>query len=267
MADVQTPGEVFGLGDGWSLQTDLPNDRGDGVHVVKAPELMQFSSSGFSLQQIDGSSTSQTALCFRTSVGGATTEHSHYPRTELRELPANGGWSITDSIAHDFEALLAVQRLPEGKPAVVVVQIHGEGTCKCEILKLRARRYGSNAPNSFTLEARVKGDAAGGELSEVGLPLGEHTLGTPVRVHARVKGGVLSVRVGQERVTHDYRYGKFLEWDSQGLGNQYYWKLGSYCQCSLDEAATPDEFAEVCFWGWSLAHGEQRQEHYVQEPE
>lgn len=65
-------------------------------------------------------------LVFRAPVNGATTKGSNYPRSELRELTDAGtpaGWSADDG-THWTEITAAFTAVPQGKPDVVVAQVH-----------------------------------------------------------------------------------------------------------------------------------------------
>lgn len=72
-------------------------------------------------------STSDSGIAFRAPVDGVTTSGSHYPRSELREMAADGstpaGWSSTSG-AHAMRVVEAFTHLPSGKSELVGAQIH-----------------------------------------------------------------------------------------------------------------------------------------------
>ena len=67
-------------------------------------------------------------VAFRAPVGGATTGNSSYPRSELREMSADGrreaGWTNASG-RHIMTINQAITATPRAKPHVVAGQIHG----------------------------------------------------------------------------------------------------------------------------------------------
>jgi hypothetical protein len=74
--------------------------------------------------------TPDSGIAFRAPVNGVTTSGSHYPRSELREMSADGstpaGWSATAG-AHAMRVVEAFTHLPSGKSELVGAQIHDAG--------------------------------------------------------------------------------------------------------------------------------------------
>lgn len=65
-------------------------------------------------------------LLFRAPVDGVTTSGSGYPRSELREMNANGtkaAWSSRKGW-HNLSGAAEIRKLPGRKPSVVIAQIH-----------------------------------------------------------------------------------------------------------------------------------------------
>lgn len=101
---------------------------------------------------------------FRAHVGGATTNGSGYPRSELREMNYRGNeasWS-SGSGTHTMEVDLRVTQLPPVKSHVTVLQIHdGDDdviTFRLENQKLFLEIDGSDGPvatSSYSLGQRV----------------------------------------------------------------------------------------------------------------
>lgn len=102
---------------------------------------------------------------FRAHVGGATTNGSGYPRTELREMNYRGNeasWS-SGSGTHTMEVDLRVTALPPVKSHITIAQIHdGDDdviTFRLEGSKLFLEIDGSDGPtatSSYSLGQRVK---------------------------------------------------------------------------------------------------------------
>jgi hypothetical protein len=65
-------------------------------------------------------------VAFRAPVTGSTTKGSNYPRSELRELGADGSPAAWSSSAgtHSIAVMEAFTALPKGKPELVGLQIH-----------------------------------------------------------------------------------------------------------------------------------------------
>ena len=106
----------------WKLQ--LPEDTARPGHPdeVKQPELENFSHPSFFFL-----SKKHDALVFRAPCGGATTKNSKYPRSELREVTAEGkraSWPTSSEDLHILKARLAIAQLPKVKPHLVCAQIH-----------------------------------------------------------------------------------------------------------------------------------------------
>ncbi|MEO1230793.1 MAG: polysaccharide lyase family 7 protein [Myxococcota bacterium] len=102
---------------------------------------------------------------FRAHVGGATTNGSGYPRSELREMNYRGSetsWS-SGSGTHSMEVDLRVTALPPVKDHITVMQIHDGGddviTFRLEGSKLFLEVNGSDGPvatSNYTLGTRVR---------------------------------------------------------------------------------------------------------------
>jgi len=112
------PGSVLNL-DNWKVQ--LPTGTDGSPRQVKPPDLQTLDASPWFTTDSDCS-----AVQFRSPVNGARTANTGYPRSELRELTADGSlasWS-SDSGTHTMTIDEAITHLPETKPEVVAGQIH-----------------------------------------------------------------------------------------------------------------------------------------------
>ncbi len=112
------PGQSFDLG-AWylTLPTGVVGDPDD----IYQPELTTFVSAPYFYVNSDG------LLVFHANCGGVTTTGSQYPRSELRQMEADGitksAWSTTVGV-HTMETTLKITNTPVVKPDLVVNQIH-----------------------------------------------------------------------------------------------------------------------------------------------
>lgn len=113
------PAELLEL-TAWKLT--LPTGRDEQPHEVLQPELATFEQAP--QFWLDGEIP---AVVFRAEAGGVTTSGSSYPRSELREMTADGedeaSWSTSEG-RHVMTIRQAITALPPGKPHVVAGQIH-----------------------------------------------------------------------------------------------------------------------------------------------
>lgn len=120
---------------------------------------------------------SKDAVVFRANCGGVTTKGSGYPRSELREMTADGklaSWDCSKG-THTMTVTEAVHALPPVKPQTVVAQIHD---AKDDVIEVRltgnggvlevihnSKHYGV-LDNSYTLGKvfTLRITAAGGNI-------------------------------------------------------------------------------------------------------
>ena len=117
----QLPSELIDLSL-WKLQLPEDTARSGNPDEVKQPELDNFSHPSFFLLN-----KKRDALILRAPCGGATTKNSKYPRSELREMTAEGkraSWPTSSEEIHILKARLAITQTPEVKPHLVCAQIH-----------------------------------------------------------------------------------------------------------------------------------------------
>jgi hypothetical protein len=96
---------------GFNLQ--LPVQKNNSITIIKGSELAQFSSENFYY------STEDKSIRFFCSSNGKTTQGSHYPRTELRQIDE---WHFENR--HNLQVKMAVLKQPStGK--IIIGQIHG----------------------------------------------------------------------------------------------------------------------------------------------
>jgi len=120
------PGELFDL-TYWKLQLPVSNGNGS-VMEVKQPALKTYTSEYFYTTSSDNSMT------FWCPQDGATTPNSDNPRSELREMPANGDWTIKGK--HEMNATVSVSQDPANHK-VCIGQIHTDtdvGSCSAVVM-------------------------------------------------------------------------------------------------------------------------------------
>jgi hypothetical protein len=138
------PAHVLDLS-GWKLTQGAPQE-------VTQPNLGHYGSTPWfsSTPNCDG-------VTFRAPVNGATTSGSHYPRSELREMSADGhqaSWR-SDVGTHTLVVNEAFTALPKAKPALVGAQIHGSKDDvtreACSVCALRLRS-GAGSGHDLSVE-------------------------------------------------------------------------------------------------------------------
>jgi hypothetical protein len=207
------PGQDFNLAY-WKLQ--LPVAASGGVQEISSADLMGGYTSSYFSSGADGSMT------FWCPVTGATTQNSHYPRSELREAAPDGDWSLDGH--HEFSAVCRVLSV-SSVGRVIIGQIHGhvDGS---EIVKLEW--------DNGSVYAAVEPDRA----SEKQLPLGNYKLGDTLKYKIEMTAGILKVTLGAKSATYSYTA-------STWKTDTYYFKAGSYVQ---DNAGPSSEGAKVAFY-------------------
>jgi hypothetical protein len=113
---AQFPSDLIDLKN-WSLT--LPTGNAGDPEDMTPPQLPKFANEFFRVNK------SRDGVVFTATVGGVTTENSHYPRSELREMngEAKAAWSNTSG-THTLSVREAILAVPPVKPEVVAVQIH-----------------------------------------------------------------------------------------------------------------------------------------------
>lgn len=122
-AACPSPAAAIGLSKAWKLQLPLPTSSGS-PQEVKQPALATYNNSPWFTTK-----STCDAILMRAAVNGATTSNTGYPRSELREMTADGSatadWSSTTG-THTMVFDEAITHLPETKPHVMAGQIHDE---------------------------------------------------------------------------------------------------------------------------------------------
>lgn len=205
----------------WKLTLPLADHRGRAQEVTQ-PALLEFQHPTHFFVLPDG-----TGVAFQAPCHGATTKNSSYPRSELREMSADGrvpaAWSTTDAADRQLDLRLAFTRLPTKKPHAVAAQIHDAEDdllmIRLERTKLMVERGGHD---DLILEAQYR-------------------LGTPVD---------LRITAGKGRVRVHYQGVERLDWPVRADG--CYFKAGCYTQSNAGKGEPPDSAASVVLYRLAL---------------
>jgi hypothetical protein len=217
--DRSLPSQVLDLTN-WRLALPIGDHDAD---QVDQPELASFQSPPWF--QVN---KSQTGVIFRANAGGATTDGSDYPRSELREMTDNGdneaSWS-NESGEHVMTITEAITSLPQRKPEVVAGQIHDD---EDDVVMIRLQKS--------RLFVEANGD-------EVGVLNPAYTLGTKFTVQ---------IRANSEGIHISYDGKKAVDYDK--VGDDYYFKAGCYTQSNVDKGDAPDAYGEVVIYDLKVEH-------------
>lgn len=117
------PGDILNLTN-WKLTLPVDTDHPGSPDEIEQPELATFIDPlYFHLND------AKDGVVFRAHAGGATTDNSGYPRSELREMIDQGAdeaaWSSSRG-THRLFIDQAITHLPVEKPHIVVGQIHDD---------------------------------------------------------------------------------------------------------------------------------------------
>ncbi|NIK59362.1 polysaccharide lyase family 7 protein [Kribbella shirazensis] len=215
------PAEVLDLKN-WKVT--LPTGGDEKPTEIKQPALATYTNDP--LFKVMGN-----GVQFRAPVNGVTTSGSSYPRSELREMTANGtqnaAWSSTSG-THTLTVKEAFTKLPAGKPHVVGAQIHG----------------GDDDVTVFRLEGS-KLYVTDGDNPHHKLVTSSYTLGTPFEAKFVVSGG--KVRA--------YYNGVLQTTLSKSLSGAYF-KAGAYTQanCENSSPCSSSNYGEVQIYDLLVQH-------------
>lgn len=210
-----------------SSNADECDDRNNNAH--EQTDLTGSISSDYS----DYFFVSGDEVVFKAHVGGATTENSNYPRSEFRQLVGGGDnyWNMNDY--QYLEVRVRATNLPEEKPEVSMVQIHG--------------------PHDEPLRIEYRTDSQGLHVVQnednTDTYVLDYELGQQLFVTVTVDDGDISVTILNEDTGDDWD-SKYEAEDSTG-----YFKVGCYTQSSNNletckpgegwDNQDPDEYGEV----------------------
>ncbi len=240
-AGTKPPAQVLDLRR-WKITIPVDgSDAGTAADEVKWPELGTYLSLSHFHANLDN-----TAVVFRSPVGGAKTGGSVFARSELRERTLwtgsgqkNCDWT-NQSGTHVMEIRQAVTHLPPKVPRVVVGQIHD--------------------PSDEVVMVRVDGSTISAEASypDPGYPDGRkvnrvmatgYKLGTPFTI--KITANPNGVFVAYNGVTK----ASFLDRVSTGAATDgWYFKAGLYLQTNTDKGEAATEYGEAVISNLTLSH-------------
>lgn len=216
------PADIFGRG--WKLT--LPVGDGRKAMEIRQPALAGYTSRWCELNP------DRRSVIFRAPHGAATTPGSSNPRSELREMNADGTrelyWSVTSG-RHRMDIELAFNRTTKIKPDLVGAQIHGSDD-DITVLRLEGTRLWITS-----------GDTSHGHLLTANYRLGE-----PIAFGFDVEGG---------RVRYTYQ-GRPVPYEVKTTDGECYFKTGAYVQSNAKTAPgeDPAEYGEVQLFAVSTSH-------------
>lgn len=232
-ADCRYPAQILDL-TGWNITVPTPSesrsedeDDRDGAKEVSQPELGTY---------VQRPWFTPNATCdgvvFRAPVNGKTTDNSGYPRSELREMTADGsktaGWSSSTG-THTLVVDEAFTALPRGKPNVVGAQIHD----------------GDDDVSVFRLEGS-KLYVTKGDDSNYKLLTDSYVLGTRFEAKYEVSRDTIRAFYNGELVaTIPARF------------SEAYFKAGIYTQANCKDRSVPcnsDNFGETAIYRVKVEH-------------
>jgi hypothetical protein len=224
------PSEILDLTN-WKLTLPLAASGSTTAAEISQPALATFSDPYF-FGSSDG-----TGVVFRANAGGATTSGSGYPRSELREMTADGteeaSWS-TDSGSNVMVVTEASTHLPPAKPQVVTAQIHDSSSDIIEVVSDGTR---SNSPGTYSICVRYNGATQSPCLDSSYRP------GTRYTVELAAANG---------QITVSYNGVRKLTFANHTAG--CYFKVGAYTQSNVSKGDAPTAYGEVVVYSAEVTH-------------
>ncbi|KAJ3091873.1 hypothetical protein HK100_007077 [Physocladia obscura] len=227
------PSKILNLA-AWALQLPVAGSTG-GVMVIAPPELNTLSNQFFhaanASSDISSASKTVNAVDFYTPPDGVTTSGTQSPRTELRQLNADGSlaaWSYKGTYA--MQVKLAVESFPtnvaSGAGGVIVSQLFSTSVVNGPEYVVRAYPNMVQLVDIFPffskthrIELQERGSNANGFVNKQTL-VSNYAAGTQMTITLSVINGILTVNV-------DIGTTVTTTIDS---ADDYYFKAGSYCQ-------------------------------------
>lgn len=155
----------------------------------------------------NGAACGVTFVCY---AGGATTEHSDFPRTELAQTEV---WNIGDRRVYTMSLTGATMRLTPVRPQVVIAQVFGAGGWLVQI-RLNSTSNGTKILAMSKLYERLN----------ITILDPSYTLGKPYAIRLTAGRGVIRVYIGAGSTVPAASY------VIPGLGAGAYFKAGNYLQ-------------------------------------
>lgn len=209
----------------WKLTLPVNTGHAGEPDEIEQPELTDFAYEPYFMNNPDGD-----GVRFRAPAGGATTEHSDYPRSELREMIDGGreeaSWSNEDGDGtHTMTVRQAITHLPGKKSELVAAQIHDDSD---DIVMVRLEEH------------RLFVEADGDNIGDLEM---QYELGTPYTVKIVAADEKIKIFYnGRLKVTYDKS------------GDDYYFKAGCYTQTNTDRGDKADSYGEVVIYDIDVSH-------------
>lgn len=190
-------------------------------HPDTVEDLSTYASKWFQLTD------AKDGVVFTANAGGATTENSHYPRSELREMinGENASWD-GGSGTHTMELEEAITKTPATKPDVISAQIHGGDD---DVMQIHL--------SGSTLTVKY----ADGDKQVVLDP--SYKLGERFRVKIQSAAGTVKVW---------FNGALKASLPINGAGN--YFKAGAYVNSNPEKGASPSDVGQVVIYGLKISH-------------
>lgn len=219
---AKLPGQVFSLAS-WKLQLPVSTQRQGSVDEIKPAELNTYANGDFFYLNAQ-----RNGVAFKAPANGATTKNSKYPRSELREMTADGhteaSWSNSSGV-HTMNLRQAITHLPDVKSELVAAQIHDS---KDDVIMVR-------------LEGKRLFVESGGK--NIGDLDTNYVLGT-----------VYTVKIVAENSTIKVYYNDALKVTFDKKGSGYYFKAGCYTQTNTTKGDSAASYGEVTIYDLSVSH-------------
>ena len=154
---------------------------------------------------------------FKAFCGGATTENSQYPRSELRGLDNTGDDNYFSMNDHqEMEVTVKVLEVPVERPEVNMVQIHGPDD---EPLRVEYNDGSTGSTQGLHLTVNESDD----NYNDI-MP---YEIGQELKVWVKVENGHLWIELD------NLSTGDHYETDYDVVDDTGYWKVGCYLQGSI----------------------------------
>lgn len=216
------PADVLDLSN-WKLTLPMSTTSHDEAEEITQPALATYKNKKFFHVNRDDS-----GVVFRSPAGGATTSGSDYPRSELREMTAQGSREASWSNAsgkHVMTVTQAITSIPRVKSEVVAGQIHDS---EDDVIMVRLEKK--------RLFVEADGD-------DVGVLDNNYTIGTKFTVQISASASGIKIRYNDSRV---------VTYDKVGKG--YYFKAGCYTQSNTDRGDDSGASGEVVIYDLDISH-------------
>ena len=231
------PGKNFDLA-AWELQEPV-GSPGNPTTITPAMLEAGYSDAYFFTDPADG------AMTFWDPEDGVTTANSSYPRSELREMNADGSdanWPVTGT--NTLSATVAVTEVPDH---VCVGQIHIGSAIQAGLAASTKPLLELFYHASGEIEVGIESSPTGSETDTMlaTVPLGTKFTYTIALTGEGSGGGTIAITVNGATMT--------FPMPSGFVGYGEYFKAGDYDQTAGDAGASVG--AKVKFYALSVSHG------------